>query len=106
MGSRLNVERMRLPEENSFYKILGEPEFLGKSERANYLKLRDAVEKALAPRDLFDFQNVADTAYRMVEIQRFKRAQVALIKSTAVLADLLKFVFGDNSDKARQVALN
>ena len=106
MGSRPRIERIRLSQESAFYEILGEPQFLNNSEREIYLKLRDAVEKVLAPQDIFDFQNVADIACRIVENQRFKRAQVALINSPAVLADLLKLAFGDNPDKARQVALN
>ena len=106
MDSRRRIERIRLPQESAFYEILGEPQFLNNLEHEIYLKLRDAVEKALAPQDLFDFQNVADIARSIVENQRFKRAQVALINSPAVLADLLKLAFGDNPDKARQVALN
>ena len=100
------IERIRLSRESAFYEILGKPQFLNNSERAIYLKLRDVVEKALAPQDLLNFQNVADIACNIVEMQRFKRAQVALINSPAVFADLLKLVFGDNPDKARQVALN
>jgi hypothetical protein len=106
MGSRPRIERIRLLQENSFYEILGEPLWLNDKEREIFLRLRTAVEKALAPQDLFDFQNVADIACSIVENQRFKRAQVALINSPAVLADLLKLAFGDNPDKARQVALN
>lgn len=106
MGSRPRIERLRLSEESSFYEVLGELQFLNNSERAIYLKLRDAVEKALAPEGLFDFENVAAITYSLIEIHRFKRAQVALINSPAVLADLLKLAFGDNLVMARQVALH
>jgi len=104
MGSR--IERVRMPQENRYYKMLGEPRFLNDAERDSYLELRNAIETALSPEGLFDFQIVADIAYHIVEIQRVRGAQIAMIKSPAVLADLLKLVFGENTDKARQVALN
>lgn len=106
MVSRARIERPRLSQENSFYEILGEQLWLNDEERDVFLKLRTAIEKALAPQDLFDFQNVSEIASSIVENRRFKRAQVALINSPAVLADLLKLAFGENSDKAREVALN
>jgi hypothetical protein len=55
MGSRPRIERIRLAQESAFYEILGGPQFLNNSEREIYLKLRDAVETALAPQDIFDF---------------------------------------------------
>ncbi len=106
MGCRAHIQSNHLSHQSSHYELLGEPSWLNDKEREIFLKLRAAVEKALSPQDIFDFQNVADIACSMVENQRFKRAQVALINSPAVLADLLKLTFGDNPDKARQVALN
>jgi hypothetical protein len=112
MNSRMHIERIRLRQkntlcqENAFYEIFGDPLWLNDTEREIFLKLRNAIEKALRPQDIFDFHNVAEIACNIVESQRFKRAQVALINSPAVLAELLKLAFGDNLDKARQVALN
>ena len=112
MNSRTHIERIRLRQknslrqENAFYEIFGEPLWLNDTEREIFLKLRSAIEKALRPQDIFDFQNVAEIACNIVETQRFKRAQVALINSPTVLAELLKLAFGDNLDMARQVALN
>ena len=112
MNSRMHIERIRLRQkntrcqENAFYEIFGDPLWLNDTEREIFLKLRSAIEKALRPQDIFDFQNVAEIACNIVESQRFKRAQVALINSPTVLAELLKFAFGDNLDMARQVALN
>jgi hypothetical protein len=105
MAERIRIEQAHLRSQNAFYDVLGEPVFLSKEERENYLKLRDAIEELLSPQNLFDFQDVADIAYHIVEIRRFQRAHIAMIKSPVMLADLLKFAFGENTDKAREVAL-
>lgn len=101
-----DFERARLDPSKSFYDICGEPALLNDSERQAYLKLRDAIEKALAPKDFFDFQDVSEIACYLIETQRFKQAQIALITSPAVLVDLLQLVFGENVEKAKQVALH
>jgi hypothetical protein len=68
--------------------------------------LRNAIEAALLPQGLFEFQGVADIACRTIEIARFRRVQIAAIRSPVVLAEFLKFVFGENIAMAAQVALN
>jgi hypothetical protein len=100
------LKRARLDPSKSFYDICGEPPLLNDDERRAYLRLRAAIEKALGPKDFFDFQAVAEIACNIVEAQRFKQAQIALIKSPAVLAELLQLVFGENVEKAKQVALH
>jgi hypothetical protein len=105
MSHRIRVESEPTVSKHAYYEILGEPVFLSEEERGTYLKLRGAIEDVLSPQKLFDFQDVADIAHHIVEIRRFQRAHIAMIKNPVMLAELLKFAFGENTDKAREVAL-
>jgi hypothetical protein len=105
MTQRIRIEQEHLASQNAFYNVLGEPTFLNEEEKASYLKLRDAIEAALLPQGLFEFQGVADIARRTIEIARFQRVQIAAIRSPVLLAEFLKIVFGENIAKATQVAL-
>jgi hypothetical protein len=106
MAQRYRIDQALLGSQNAFYDVLGEPTFLNEDEKACYLKLRDAIEAALLPQGLFEFQGVADIARRTIENARFQRVQIAAIRSPVVLAEFLKIVFGENTAKATQVALN
>jgi hypothetical protein len=106
MEKAQRIKRVFSDDGNPNYRLFGEPYFLNGDERRNYYRLRDAVEKAVTPTHLFDYQDVAEIAFSIIEISRFRKAQIALIKSPVLLAELLTFAFADNSDKARNVALH
>lgn len=106
MEKRQKIERVRVQEVDPTYELFGEPFFLNNGERRVYLRLRSAIERVLEPTALFEFQDVAEIAYDIVSVQRYRKAQVTLINSPVVLAELLQFVFVGNADKARNVALH
>lgn len=91
--------------EERSYDLLIEPPFLDEEERASYLGLRSAFERVLDPQDIFDYQDLSDFAFGMVEIARLRLADAALPKNPLVLLELLR-MFDENDDRARRVVLS
>jgi hypothetical protein len=87
------------------YDILIEPPFLDEMEKAFYLGLRSAFERVLDPQDIFDFQDVSDFAFGIVEVARLREADAALPKNPLVLLELVR-MFDENDDRAKRVVLS
>lgn len=97
------MRRIRLIPE--FYDFIEEPDLLAR-ERVHYLRLRNALDQELQPTSFSGCMEVVEIAAKILEKQRFRQGQVALINNPAALADLLGLVFGDNVERARAVALH
>ncbi|MBN8971318.1 MAG: hypothetical protein J0H51_04785 [Rhizobiales bacterium] len=85
---------------------IGSPALLAGEDKDAYLRLRDEIEEAVAPRTIFDRIRVQELTDQTWEAERLKRTQVGAILSARVqsLAMLLLPSVGENSEKALKLA--
>jgi hypothetical protein len=101
---RKRFDRENIDELEKICALLPPYHFMPGEEKV-FVRLRSSFAHYYSAIDLPSFLTVSDIAYGLIELSRLRQASVALIKNPFALMELLSLVFGENTDKARSVAL-